>query len=749
MIFTLKFDKPSPVYKTVSYRNIANLDESSFLADLNNCDLVNKLQQLSDINQMVEVFISSTKSILDQHAPILTKTFPDRPSNIWYTTALTSQKQEKRRLERRWIKSGLESHRLEFRKYCAFYAKSLKSARIKKTQDTVAECERDKAKLFKVCRSILDLPKDDIVLEGCKNDRETADAFSYFFKSKTKRISSELNAEASCMEELLPASSKLTLLTKTRNVPRLSCFQPLTVDQVEKLILTSKNKSCSLDLIPTRVIKKYPSHFAPIIHVIVNCSLETGKVPTSFKNAIVFPSLKKFDLDPSDPASYRPVSNLPYLSKLLERAVYEQLEQHLSDHSLLPDSQSAYRKMHSTETSLLKVNNDILSALNEGKSTLLVTLDISAAFDTVNHEMLLERYADLFGLDETVLSWFTSYLSSRTQAVQVGKQQSEFFKMECGFPQGSTLGGPKYDMFSTPLYELTDAHEIPHQGYADDSNMYISFDMKNVDETSACIIKMENCLSDISRWMLMNKLKLNGSKTEAIIFHPPRTVVNPGQISIKIGNDSIDLSHEIKSLGVTLDSKMKLAKHVNLTCRSAFFHLRRISKVRKQLNKNITETLVNSFITSRLDYCNSLLCALPNKIIQKLQYVQNGAAKLILLKRKRDHVTPLLKELHWLPIKYRTQFKVLVLTWKIMNDSAPKNISGLITEYKPSMNLRSCNERFLLRSSIAKNSSGHRAFKNISPFLWNSIPSAVRKSKTVAEFKSKLKHHFFIEHFGS
>ena len=273
--------------------------------------------------------------------------------------------------------------------------------------------------------------------------------------------------------------------------------------------------------------------------------------------------------------------------------------------------------------------------------------------------------------------------------------------------------------------------------------------MKNVDETSACIIKMENCLSDISRWMLMNKLKLNGSKTEAIIFHPPRTVVNPGQISIKIGNDSIDLSHEIKSLGVTLDSKMKLAKHVNLTCRSAFFHLRRISKVRKQLNKNITETLVNSFITSRLDYCNSLLCALPNKIIQKLQYVQNGAAKLILLKRKRDHVTPLLKELHWLPIKYRTQFKVLVLTWKIMNDSAPKNISGLITEYKPSMNLRSCNERFLLRSSIAKNSSGHRAFKNISPFLWNSIPSAVRKSKTVAEFKSKLKHHFFIEHFGS
>ena len=747
--FSLKYNKPSPEYKTVSYRNIANLDEDAFLADLNGCNLVNQLQQFSDIDRMVDVFITSTVSVLDHHAPILKKTFPDRPSNSWYTTALKLQKKEKRRLERQWIKSGLESHRLEFRKYCAFYAKSLNSARIKKTQDTVIECERDKNKLFKVCRSILDLPKDSIMLEGCNDDKETADAFSSYFKSKVEGISSDLDAEAACLDDVLPASSKLASLSKTSAVPKLSCFRLLSIDQVKKLIVTSKNKSCSLDLVPVRVIKKYPSQFAPIIHKIINCSLQSGIVPTSFKSAIVFPSLKSHDLDPSDPASYRPVSNLPYLSKLLEKAVYEQLEEHLTKHSLLPASQSAYRKRHSTETSLLKVNNDILSALNQGKSTLVVTLDISAAFDTVNHQMLLERYADLFGLDETVLSWFASYLSNRSQAVQVGKHLSKFIEMLCGFAQGSTLGGPKYNMFSSPVYELTDAHEIPHEGYADDSNLYISFDMKNEAETRSCINKMENCLLDITRWMLMNKLKLNGSKTEAVIFHPPRTSVNYQQLSINVGNDRIDISQEMKSLGVTLDCRMKLAKHVNLTTRTAFFHLRRISRVRKQLNRSISETLVNCFITSRLDYCNSLLVALPNCTIQKLQYVQNAAAKLIMLKRKRDHVTPLLKELHWLPIRYRTQFKILVLTWKILNNLAPMNISGMISEYKPTINLRSRNECYLIRPYIPKNCSGHRAFQNISPFLWNSIPFAVRKSKTIAEFKSKLKHHFFIEHFGS
>ena len=748
--FSLNFCKPKPVYKSISYRNIENLNKKAFLDDLSRLNLEDQLRKLTDVDMMVEHFVSNTISLIDCHAPIKTKCFPERSSNWWYTPELTAQKRLKRKLERRWIKTGLEVHRLEYRKQCAMYGKLTYIARIKESKDRITACERDKTKLFKVCRSLIGIPKHQIQIDDCIDDKEAANAFSSFFKHKTEEIRSDLEKEASALSDVLPAFSKLNQMTKCRNIPSLSHFDPVTAEYVEKLILNSNSKSCILDLIPVRFLKLFAPQFASIIVIIINQSLESGYVPASFKNAIVFPSIKEYDSDLTDVSNYRPVSNLPYLAKLLEKVVYAQLEQHLTAHTLLPASQSAYRKTYSTETSLLKVTNDILSALNQGKSTLLVTVDISAAFDTVNHQMLLERYSNLFGLKDMVLSWFASYLSRRTQAVQVGTEVSSVVEMDCGFAQGSTLGGPKYTMFSTPLDELFKLHEVNHQSYADDSNAYISFDMKDPSDTAAAVTQMEHCLSDVKRWMVQNKLKVNYEKTKAVIFHPPRAAIEIEQnMTIKMDNYKISIAQELKSLGVILDSKMKMNKHVNRTTSTAYYHLSKISKVRKQFNRSTTETFVNTFITSRLDYCNSLICSLPNKLLQKLQRVQNSAAKLIMLKKKRDHVTPLLKELHWLPIKYRSEFKILVITWKILHSSAPENIVNLITQYKPLRNLRSSNENFLIRSSIPRNCSGHRAFSNLSPFLWNGIPSAIRKIHSLSEFKSKLKSHFFIEHFGS
>ena len=639
--FNLNFVKPKTVYKEISYRNIRNLDKQAFLCDLDNCDLEFQLREMDDVDEMVKLFVTTTVYVLDKHAPCLLKKLPDRPSNSWYTSDLTKLKQEKRRLERRWMKSSLEIHRLEYRRYCAVYANALESARIKKAQEDIAGCERNKTKLFKTCRSFLDLPKTKISLEGCNDDKEIAQAFSEFFKSKTENIRLDLDKKAELLSDDLLPSSKLNLLEKVRSVPKLSLFKSVTVDYMKKLIVSSNDKSCRLDLIPPRILKMFPSKFAPYITLIVNRSLTTGYVPLSFKAAIVMPSIKKYNLVPTVKESYRPVSNLQYISKLLEKTVFAQLEEHLSTFSLLPNSQSAYRKQHSTETSLLKVSNDILSQLNQGRSTLLVKLDISAAFDTVNHRMLLERYSDYFGLSDTVLDWFHSYVSNRTQSVQVGSELSEYVEINCGFAQGSTLGGPKYNMFTSPLHELIELHDISHEGYADDSNLYVSFDLKNNVETTDAVLQMENCLSDVTRWMLENRLKLNTTKTEAVLFHPPRTAISPDrEIVINMEGHRIDIQQDIESLGVFLDKKMSMKKQVGLTTSKAFYHLRRISQVRKLLNRSITETLVNTLVTSRLDYCNSLLCSLPNSTMKKMQSVQNAAAKLILLKPKRDHVTP-------------------------------------------------------------------------------------------------------------
>ena len=187
------------------------------------------------------------------------------------------------------------------------------------------------------------------------------------------------------------------------------------------------------------------------------------------------------------------------------------------------------------------------------------------------------------------------------------------------------------------------------------------------------------------------------------------------------------------------------------TTKSVYFHLRRISRVRRRFNQHVTETLVNSLVTSRLDYCNSLMCLLPKTTLKKLQVAQNSAARTIMLARKRDHITPLLKELHWLPVHFRSQFKVLILAFKVLHGIGPGNINNLLSWYSPPRNLRSANQRFLARSSRPKNKFGNRAFMNAAVSLWNELPStsALHGTKTLTEFRSKLKTHFFVLYFGT
>ena len=236
--------------------------------------------------------------------------------------------------------------------------------------------------------------------------------------------------------------------------------------------------------------------------------MTTGIVPDYFKTAVLKPSLKKYNDDPNELANYRPISNLPFLSKLLEKVVCQRITEHLTSNNLLSPSQSAYRKNHSTETSLVRVTNDILMALESGRSTVLVTIDISAAFDTVNHQMLLTRYKNHFGLKDLVLNWMSSYIANRKQVVQVNGHQSKPFHVETGFAQGSVLGGLKYSMFTTPLNDVITKHAVENQCFADDTNLYVAFDLKNDSNVQDQINKLALCLEDVSRWMLQNRLKL-------------------------------------------------------------------------------------------------------------------------------------------------------------------------------------------------------------------------------------------------
>ncbi len=180
--------------------------------------------------------------------------------------------------------------------------------------------------------------------------------------------------------------------------------------------------------------------------------------------------------------------------------------------------------------------------------------------------------------------------------------------------------------------------------------------------------------------------------------------------------------------------------------KTAFFHLRNIAKLRNMLPVSDAEKLVHAFMTSRLDYCNALLGGCPASSINKLQIVQNAAARVLTRSRKYDHITPILQSLHWLPIKYRISYKILLLTYKALNGLAPAYLTSLLSRYNPSRSLRSQNSGLLVVPRIAKSTKG-RAFSYLAPKLWNSLPDNVRGSDTLSLFKSRLKTHLFSQAF--
>ena len=271
------------------------------------------------------------------------------------------------------------------------------------------------------------------------------------------------------------------------------------------------------------------------------------------------------------------------------------------------------------------------------------------------------------------------------------------------------------------LHYIARAHGLNIHFYADDIQLYITFETSCSYDMVSARLKIEACIRDIELWMLINKLKMNNGKTDVAVFSS-RYRPKPSLHSVSVCDKTVECSPTVKNIGVLFDDSLSLVPHVTAACKSAFYHLRNIYKIRRFLTPETTESIVHAFVASRIDYCNSLLYGLPKCVLKKLQYVQNSAARLIYLSKKFDHVTPLLISLHWLPIEQRINFKILLITYKALNGKAPKYISDLLSPYSPGRNLRSANQKLLCKASYNLKTYGARSFSCAAPLLWNSIP---------------------------
>jgi len=586
--------------------------------------------------------------------------------------------------------------------------------------------------LFDVCNHLRGSSKA-IVLPSVFPLSQQPDVFCNFFTSKVADIRTELDRQDVTPLDLFPPSSVNS---------RFDVFKPVSEQEVRSVILKSKPTSCSLDPIPTPLLVESLDQLLPTLTHIVNESLSSGAVPYSCKSAVIKPLLKKPSLDKNNLKNYRPVSNLSFLSKVIEKLVLKQLFAYLNDHSLLSPNQSAYRPSHSTETALLKVTNDLLLALDGGNVSILTLLDLSAAFDTVDHQTLFKTLQNYFGISGSVLSWFQSYLSDRTQVVAVDGCFSSRADLVYGVPQGSVLGPVLFTMYTKPLLILLEKHTVENQSFADDMQLYKPTHPSLVD---SAVQTVQECIGEVRSWMTLSKLKLNDDKTEALLIHNHKSSsASSLPTSLQVGSSDIPFSSAARNLGYILSDDLSLNNHISHICRSAYTAIRQISSIRHYLTVSATKTLVCAFVLSRLDYCNSLLSGSPKHFIDKLQKVQNSAARLVLKAKKRDHVTPLLHSLHWLPVQARIDYKLSVLCHNFFSDSCPSYITELLTVYSPSRQLRSSADvRILSVPKTLTKTYGERSFSFCAPKQWNSLPSHIRNIPTTQAFKAALKTHLF------
>ena len=715
-----------PVY--ISYRSYKHYDAVSFVQDISDIPWA-VIDDFDDIEDRLNAFHMLFNPILDKHAPIKRVKLKTRPSPFVTDEikVLMQTRDEWRRLAEKTNNSNAWSTYRLLKRQVKY---ELREAEKEYVTKQIKEDPNDSGRLWKVIRSCL--PKKTASVKSfLKDETVIANDFNKFCcsvgQNTVGKIRTMIN-NSNCDKFLIPFVPRTIPLSDQFSISEV------TQEEVEQIITKMPiGKAPGPDKISLKVIKDCLPVILKPLTSIINASFTSQVYPSLWKKAEIVPIPKASNIDYQQAENNRPISLLPILSKVCEKVVANQFLPYLLLHNRLTANQSGNKQWHSTETALLKITDVILKAMNNKQLTAVVLLDMSKAFDSLDHGILISKLEDV-GVSNTALKWFKSYLTNRCQSVRINSTLSNTREVTNGVPQGSTLGPL---LFSIYINDLSSAPQhCSADCYVDDTKLYTCFSVRDYD---LAIDLMNDDLTRIQNWCFQNLLLLNPDKTKLMVFGTRQMLTRlPNEFCLSLLENDLIPGDSVKDLGLTFDCNLSFNDHIVKVTALCMSILGQINRVKHALNSELLTIVINALVFSKLFYCSSVWSSISGKNIKKLQYIQNFAARIISGHRKYDHVTPILRELQWIPVKEQLFYRDAVMAFKCMNRMVPEYLSSQFTT-RETVSGRITRQSGQLNIPLFTSTIGQKTFQYRITKLWNGLPSNLRLSRTISSFKTELR----------
>uniref|UniRef100_A0A3B3DM95 Reverse transcriptase domain-containing protein n=2 Tax=Oryzias melastigma TaxID=30732 RepID=A0A3B3DM95_ORYME len=714
--------KPRIVYK----RNMKHFNEQAFYHDLSQVKWEN-IGLIPDVEHAWAFFKENFLQIINNHAPFKKCRVKGR-ENPWFSSDLADMINERNRAWDKARKTDLPTDWCVFKQLRNKCTSLIKKAKSEYFLSVTTENLNNPQKFWKVIKSLSvnkighTLPnlivRDSVPI----HDRtQILNCFNEHFLSASSLFDSVTTSVTN------PSTKPLQFCSNSFNSFNFVPFSSFEVHKALKAL--DSRKPPGPDLIESYFLKLAADYVAQPLSILFNLSIQTKEIPAVWKSAFVFPLLKGGD--PTVLTNYRPISNLCVLAKILESLVCDQLKKYLHDNNILSEFQSGFRKKHSTTTATMKVINDVIVALDKKQHCASLFIDLSKAFDTVDHSILIDRLLSI-GVSELAIAWFSNYLHNRTQCIKHEDLCSDLVTTKKGVPQGSVLGPLLFILYINDVGQSVSEANLHF--YADDTVIYCcgSSLLQVIETLQKAFVAVQNSL-------LQLKLVLNADKSKLMLFSNKK-VPDDLPVVTTLEGEVIEVVEEYKYLGVLIDNSLTFKPFMEnllkkLKLRLGFFYRNRLC-----FSFKAKKYLVNATFLSVLDYGDLFYMNAPASCLQKLDSVYHSSLRFISNCKAMTHHCELYKRVGWPSLSSRRQYHWHIFIYKALAGLLPPYICELLKHRNlPSHSLRS-NDQLLLSVPFARTEFGKKAFVNAAPLAWNILQKGWRliELPSLQVFKAKL-----------